>query len=162
MKQLYQKKVDERQEKELMKLGSQGFWFLYWILLASIFIQLFLGRSFSEIRGEWISFMCACVFMLIGCIRKGLWSFGHKKAPGMKYYVIYSLFGAVSFGIVFSLYRYLSYGRDVSLPALFLTWTAGLFVLLLPAFCIVGYLIRQSEKRRAKKLEEEMESEEEV
>lgn len=98
-KKLFEKKVDERQEMDLLRVEHYGFWFMYWMLLAEIIIQGVVLDGGEKILGEGIVFMATCVFVVIGWIRKGVWSYQTKKVPGVKYYLLYSLIAAVVSGI---------------------------------------------------------------
>lgn len=99
-KKLFEKKVDERQEMDLLRVEHYGFWFMYWMLLAEIIIQGVVLDGGDKILGEGIVFMATCVFVVIGWIRKGVWSYQTKKVPGAKYYLIYSLIAAVICGVL--------------------------------------------------------------
>lgn len=74
--------LDERQEQTLCKLESRGFWFLWWRLLAAILIQRFMGKTAEELTAEWLLFMAACLYMLVECIRNGIWDRHIKPTAG--------------------------------------------------------------------------------
>lgn len=74
--------LDEMQEQKLCKLESRGFWMLWWGLLAAILIQKFCGASISQITGEWVLFMLACLYGLVGCLRNGIWDRHIKPTLG--------------------------------------------------------------------------------
>lgn len=65
--------LDEMQEQTLWKLESRGFWLLWWGLLATMVIQSIMGVSAKEMAAEWILFMAVCLYMLVECIRNGIW-----------------------------------------------------------------------------------------
>ena len=99
-KKLFEKKVDERQEMDLLQVEHYGFWLMYWMLLAEIFIQGVILDGGDKILGEGIVFMATCVFAVVGWIRKGVWSYQAKKVPGVKSYLMYSLIAAAVSGIL--------------------------------------------------------------
>lgn len=94
-KNLFTKKVDERQEMDLLKVEHYSFWLMYYLLLIEIVIQGIILDEGDKIIGEWIVFMIVSVFALAGWIRKGVWSYQAKKVPGVKSYLRYSLLTAV-------------------------------------------------------------------
>ena len=65
--------LDEMQEQKLCKVGSRGFWMLWWGLLAALLIQNLGGASARQMAGEWVLFMIACLYGLIECLRNGIW-----------------------------------------------------------------------------------------
>lgn len=99
-KKLFEKKVDERQEMDLLWVEHYGFWFMYWMLLAEIIIQGVIMDGGDKIFGEGIIFMATSVFVVIGWIRKGVWSYQTRKVPGVKSYLMYSLIAAAVCGIM--------------------------------------------------------------
>lgn len=74
--------LDEMQEQKLCKLESRGFWILWWGLLAAILVQKLSGAPVSQIVGEWILFMIACLYGLVGCLRNGIWDRHIKPTLG--------------------------------------------------------------------------------
>lgn len=72
---IYSKKnvLDERQEQTLSKLESRGFWLLWWGLLAVIVIQRLMGKSAEDLLAEGILFTAICLYMLVECLRNGIW-----------------------------------------------------------------------------------------
>lgn len=79
LKKLFEKKVDERQEMDLLQIEHYGFWLMFWMLLVEIVIQGVVLDGGDKIVGEWIVFMATCVFVVIGWIRKGVWSYQAKN-----------------------------------------------------------------------------------
>lgn len=65
--------LDEMQEQKLCKLESRCFWLLWWGLLAAIIIQSLMGESGQVLIWEWALFMLASLYMLVECIRNGIW-----------------------------------------------------------------------------------------
>ena len=72
--------LDEMQEQNLRKLESWGFWLTWGALLLSILIQMLVYKDEAAkyLKGEWIVFMASCLFMLVGCVRLGIWP-GHPQ-----------------------------------------------------------------------------------
>lgn len=67
--------LDEMQEQKLLKIEHNGMWFAFWGLLIAIIVQLFIGEgdTFRNIAGEWIVFMCLCIYIFIDCMRNNIW-----------------------------------------------------------------------------------------
>lgn len=74
--------LDERQEQTLCKLESRCFWLLWWGLLAAILIQRLMGKTAEDLIAEWLLFMAACLYMLVECIRNGIWDRHIKPTVG--------------------------------------------------------------------------------
>lgn len=150
LKKLFEKKVDERQEMDLLRVEHYGFWFMYWLLLAVIIIQGVILDKGDKILGEWIVFMATCVFVVIGWLRKGVWSYQTKKVPGVKYYLIYSLVAAVICGLLGALFGFKENPDHLS-AILFraVVSSINVFAITFVVFLIAGGIA----KRREKKLE---------
>ena len=92
---LYSKKnrLDEMQEQTMRKIESHGFWLLWGSLLAAWIVQTVLGAA-DKAAGEWVVFMIGCIYMVVACLRNGLWD-RHlsDKAPAN---AVYSLVAAVA------------------------------------------------------------------
>lgn len=65
--------LDEMQEQQLLHLEAQGFRLLWGGLLLAMLLQS--GPAFDprQMLGESIVFMAACIYLLIGCLRRGIW-----------------------------------------------------------------------------------------
>lgn len=145
--------LDEMQEQKLLKLESRGFWLLWWALVVSMAVQMlvygFEGRELM--LGEWVVFMVSCVYMVIGCIRLGIWD--RKLKASFKNNLIYSIIAGLATCLLIGLSNYRSFGMPVN--ALLSGALAGCctFVLCLLALslCSAAY------KKRRAKLDEENE-----
>ena len=71
--------LDEMQEQTLRKIESRGFWLMWWGLFVVIIFQLMMQADISQMAGEWIVFMAACLYTLEECLRNGIWD-RHIKA----------------------------------------------------------------------------------
>ena len=71
---LYSKKnqLDEMQEQTMRKIESHGFWLLWGSLLAAWIVQMMFGAA-DKAAGEWVVFMIGCIYMVVACLRNGLW-----------------------------------------------------------------------------------------
>lgn len=97
--------LDERQEQMLLKIECWGCWLAFWGLLAAMFIQMIIDRDgIRYILGEWIVFMTLAFYLLISCMRNGIWD-RHLK-PNKKTNMIGSLLAGVVTGVLyFLIYR---------------------------------------------------------
>ena len=150
------KVVDEREEKEMMRIEHYMFWFAYWVLLVSIFAQLLcMAADFTQVAGEWIVFMLMSVGMVIGNLRGG--HFDYCSRPGWKAYLSWSLVAAVLVAVL-TLLRGIRSGyyqspQDAVLPLLIVGMFTGLITF--AALAAAGDIVR----RRRRKLEKEYEEE---
>ena len=96
---LYSKKnrLDEMQEQTMRKIESHGFWLLWGSLLAAWIVQTVFGAA-DKAAGEWVVFMIGCIYMVVACLRNGLWD-RHlsDKAPAN---AVYSLVAAVAVTLI--------------------------------------------------------------
>lgn len=158
----FEKKVDERQEMDLLKVEHMGFWLMYYMLLAAIFIQIFLfDDGFEMAAGEWIIFMSISIICLIGWIRKGVWSYQTRKVPGVRSYLKYSIISAIGLGIVFGVAFSFKW-NDTSPSGIIMriiSTMITMFIIIFPTFLVAGTIARRREKKLSDKDFEEDEEE---
>ena len=158
----FEKKVDERQEMDLMKVEHIGFWLMYYMLLAAILVQsFFFEDGFRLAAAEWIIFMLTSIICVIGWIRKGVWNYQTRKIPGVRSYLLYSIITALGFGIPFVLFFAFKW-NDTSLKVIairIVIMAASLFVITFAAFLIAGTIAKRREKKLAEQDFEEDEEE---
>lgn len=143
--------LDEMQEQNLRKLESWGFWLTWGALLLSIMIQMLIYKEEAGkyLKGEWIVFMVSNLYMVIGCVRLGIWS--RRGIPSFKSLCLISLLAGLVTGIFVAVYNYLIYG-DV-LTALATVILASLFTFVL---CLLVLVVSVSAyKKRRQKLDSE-------
>lgn len=97
--------LDEMQEQTLRKIESRGFWLMWWGLFAVMTFQfvvmtfqLMMQADISQMAGEWIVFMAACLYTLEECLRNGIWD-RHIKAS-LSTSIVGSLVGGVLSAVV--------------------------------------------------------------
>ena len=151
------KNVDERELMEMYKIEHYAFWAIFWLLLASIFIQLiFCGPQFSQIAGEWIVFMIAALGSSIAYFKGGHYDYFTK--PCLKSYLLYSLIFACAFDILFALIIYVQhsfYNMIGFIISVIFVWVF-LFVVLFVVLSISGEAI----KKKREKLEHQLDDKE--
>ena len=143
--------LDEMQEQNLRKLESWGFWLIWGALLLSIMIQMLIYKEEAGkyLKGEWIVFMASNLYMVIGCVRLGIWS--RRGIPSFTNILLISLLAGLVTGIFVAVYNYLIYG-DV-LTALATVILASLFTF---GLCLLVLVVSVSAyKKRRQKLDSE-------
>ena len=140
--------LDEMQEQALLKIEHNGCWLAFWGLLAAMALQMVMRVPGRQMLGEWIVFMALSLYIVIACLRKGIWD-RHLKA-NRKTNLIVSLLAAVATGILVTLSNpYLSEPLDYVLVA---GLTGGFtFVLCFAALSVCAKLYRN----RRNKLDKE-------
>ena len=140
--------LDEMQEQALLKIEHNGCWLAFWGLLAAMALQMVMRVPGRQMLGEWIVFMALSLYIVIACLRKGIWD-RHLKA-NWKTNLIVSLLAAVAAGIFVTLSNpYLSEPLDYVLVA---GLTGGFtFVLCFAALSVCTKLYRN----RRNKLDKE-------
>ncbi len=90
-----QNNLDEMQEQKLLKIEHNGFWLGFWALLTAIMMQLLFFRSMQMIAGELLVFFGLCIYMLVDCLRNGLWDRRLKADRKTNFLASLSAAGAV-------------------------------------------------------------------
>lgn len=157
-KNFFTKKVDERQERDLLLVEHYSFWLMFWLLAIEIIIQGIFLDDGDKILGEWIVFMITAVFAVAGFTRKGVWSYQSKKVPGVKSYFLYSVVAGIVGGVLgFLGGMKRSPGNQAEIFSNVVGMATGIFAISFVGFAILGTIT----KHREKKLElEEIDDEE--
>lgn len=146
------KKLDERELMEMYKIEHYAFWFLFWALFASIFIQmLFFEPSIKQIGGEWIIFMIAAVASSIAYYKGGHYDYFTK--PGIKSYLLYSIFFTIVADVIIAIAFYVhhNYYNMIGFIITIVLYGLVTFVVIFVTLALSGEAI----KKRRKKLEEQ-------
>lgn len=152
LKNMFEKKVDERQELELLKVEHAGFWSVYWMLLTSVMIQcVVMNKGLAEVLPEFLIFMVASVIIIVGCARKGLWSYQSRKVPGVKSYLLYSAITSVLAGLFFGIVNTIKWteGDIKTIVISVVLHMIVFFVMTFVAFLIVGGIAKKREAKLA-------------
>ena len=96
---LYSKKnqLDEMQEQTMRKIENHGFWLLWYSLLAAWIVQTVFGAA-DKAAGECVVFMIGCIYMVVECLRNGLWERHFSDTPLAN--AVYSLVAAVAVTLI--------------------------------------------------------------
>ena len=140
--------LDEMQEQELLKIEHNGCWLAFWGLLAVMAIQMVMGVPGTQMLGEWIVFMVLALYLVIACLRKGIWD--RRLKANRKTNLIISLLAGAAAGILITVSNpYLSEPLDYVLVA----GISGGFTFVL---CFIALsLSMKLYKKRREKLEQE-------
>lgn len=161
LKKIFAKKVDERQEMDILRVEHYSFYLMYFLLVIEMIIQGIILNEGDKIFGEWIVFMVVSAFALIGWIRKGVWSYQSRKVPGIKSYIWYSLIAGVVGGILGYCGGLRWNAGGLALMANIIIVAGFSFGLAFIAFLIVGSIARKREKKLELEAAEEEEDEDE-
>ena len=136
--------LDEMQERELLKIEHNGCCLAFWGLLAVMAVQMVMRVPGRQMLGEWIVFMALSLYIVIACLRKGIWD-RHLKA-NRKTNLIISLLAGAAAGILITVSNpYLSEPLDYVLVAGF----SGGFTFVL-CFIALSLSMKLYKKRREK------------
>lgn len=142
-------KLDEMQEQKLLKIERNGMWFAFWGLFLAILIQLAMDKEFvfRNILGEFIVFICLDIYILIACIKNGIWD--RKLEPNIKNNIIISLLSGVGCGGFFFVSSYLKYQKLLGSIATGIFMLSIIFILTFTALTLFAGIY----KKRVKKIE---------
>ena len=76
MKWFKKSSLDEMQELRLLKIESRGFWIGFIGLFLAIVVQIVIygTESIREVYvGEFIVFLCMGIYLIVECLRNGIW-----------------------------------------------------------------------------------------
>lgn len=151
MKKKSGNKLDEMQEQKLLKIEHNACWLAFWGLLTVCVVQAFIyGREdYKYITGEWLVFMCIALYIVIDCVRNGIWD--RKLAPTPAVNGWASLIGGVAVAVFNFVISYKQYGALAGAVA------TGVFLGTVAAgICFLGLTgMSYIYKKRLKKLENE-------
>ncbi len=149
--------LDEMQEQKLLKIEHNACWLAFWGLLAVCVVQAFIyGREdYKYIAGEWLVFMCLALYIVIDCVRNGIWD--RKLAPTPDVNGWGSLIAGIAVAVFNFVMSYKQYGALAGSVA------TGLYMgTLTSGICFLGLTgMTYIYKKRLKKLENEVSDEEE-
>lgn len=140
--------LDERELMEIYKIEHYAFWSMFWLLLASIFIQLiFCETSFRQIAGEWIVFMLVALGSGFAYYKGG--HYDYNTEPCIQSYLFYSLIFASVTDVLSALAIYAHHNYYNIIGFIFtvvFTWIF-LFIVIFIAICIGGEAIKKKRKK---------------
>lgn len=146
--------LDERQEKQLLRIEKNGCWLAFWALIASVFIQqwIFGIRDIKAIAGEYIIFLGLAIYLAFGCIKNGIWD-RHLKADS-KTNMVTSVVAAILSSIAFTFVNYRTYQNTLSVIATFVIMLVSVFIICFLALSALSLLYKKQVKKMEDKYEE--------
>ena len=146
--------LDEMQEQKLLHIESRGYWLSFWLLAASLVIQLVCygpGTDWRFMIAEWSIFMIIALYVAVACMKAGIWD--RKLKPTLGNNLLMSFCGGAVMGIAQFVISYRNYHKPVGSVA------AGIFSGLMVMVLCFGALTISATilKKRQEKLEEESE-----
>ena len=146
--------LDEMQEQKLLHIESRGYWLSFWLLAASLVIQLVCygpGTDWRFMIAEWSIFMIIALYVAVACMKAGIWD--RKLKPTLGNNLLMSFCGGAVMGIAQFVISYRNYHKPVGSVA------AGIFSgLMVMILCFSALTISSViYKKRQEKLEEESE-----
>lgn len=154
MKKERRSNLDEMQEQKLLKIEHNGCWLAFWGLGIALVVQCCLGAERSEVAGEWIVFMCLALYIVIACLKNGIWD--RKLSPTPKVNLAASFIAGIVVGVIFFFTSYSEYHAFLGSVA------TGIFMMAMTAgICFVSIsAVAAFYKERVRKLESEDDKEE--
>lgn len=147
--------LDEMQEQKLLKIEHTGFWIGFWGLAITIYIQLAMGHGdFMQIGGESLILMAMALYVLVQCIRNGIWD--RKLKPNLKTNLIVSLITGLAVGVFWFAVSYHNYHALAGSFATFIVMFISVSILALVMLSITSAIY----KRRRHQLDNKADLEE--
>ena len=151
-------KLDEMQEKKLLAIEHHALVLTGIGLIASIFIQQAVWTTDSRtVLGESAVLLVSSLYLLIACIRNGIWDRSAKK-PNMRKNTLISLVVSIAFAAFWSIVSYIRYDAWQGSLATFVVMFLMMFVLLMAVFSI-SVIAYYSHSRRLEQLADRDEQE---
>lgn len=166
MKIFGKKRIDERQEQEIWKIGCRAWQAAAILLCLSFFVKsVILELPLREWMSDLLIFLAVDIYTLICYVRKGIWS-GWEPAPNPRSNLLWSLMAAFAASVLMTTATIMrnGYGGSVlNILAVFVVYFMMFFVAVLFVFMVAERAFFRQARKTKKKLdaEEEQDAEEE-
>ena len=139
--------LDEMQEQKLLQIEHTAFWLIFWLLSIAIVGQILIGGYLDHILGEVICLWIVSIYILIRCLKNGIWDRNLKPRVGTN--LMYSSVAGLIVGIT----EYSQLTRIEKPNTLYSSLILGLsvFVLAFGVLSLCSYIY----KKRLNTLEQE-------
>ena len=150
--------LDEMQERKLLKIEHNALTLTGVGLLAAIFIQEAIWTTDSRIvMGESAVLLVSSLYVLIACIRNGIWDRSAKQ-PNMKKNTLISLVVSLIFAGFWGIVSYIRYDAWQGSLAAFTVMFLSMFVLLMAIF-VTSSVVYKHHSRKMEQLADQEEQE---
>lgn len=144
-------KLDERQERDLLKTEHVGFQIMLYVSVIVIVIQVvFMRASFQQLVGENVILLCGGIWAIWESMKNGLWTYDNSE-PSVKSNVIFSIIASLIATFLFVLAIYVRGGGSVLKVTTIGGFFSGIFILGFVVLSLLGH----STKSKKRKLENE-------
>lgn len=149
--------LDEMQEQKLLKIEHNGCYLAFWGLLVAIMVQSVIGGEnvLRNLAGEWIMFMALSIYLVIACLKNGIWD--RRLKANTKTNFLISLCAGIVIGAIFYFVSLINYGDQVGAIATAIVMLIVLFVMVFVVLCINTAIYKKRTAKIEKKLDEENE-----
>lgn len=141
--------TDERQDQEISIIEHYALWTMFWLLVVSIPVQLFLFHNPYFILGECIVVVIISLLLLISFVKRALW--GTYLAPSWKAHVLSGILTAVIGSSILAA----SFWENDHLTLYLISSLVVLFVLAFSLSYALGVLVQKRAKKLADLAEED-------
>lgn len=146
--------LDEMQEQKLLKIEHIGFWLGFWGLAIIIYIQIAMGNSsFAYIGGETVILIMMSLYMVVDCIRNGIWD--RKLKPNLKTNLMISLIAGLVVGGFWFIVSYRNYHMLAGSFATFVVMFVSVSILALSALTITSAIYKHKKHQLDRQADQE-------
>lgn len=148
--------LDEMQEQKLLHIEKNTCWFAFWTLGLSMIVQMivFKAEAMSHIAGEWIVFMCMCIYLTSACMKAGIWD--RRLKADAKTNAIVSVIAGLATAVINSITFWVNLSESEDRVVVMLIVAGVSFVMVAGACFVALSLAVRSYKKRLAKMEEEV------
>lgn len=143
------KQLDEMQECKLLKIQEKGFWLVFWVLFAAIFVQALIGTTLKEIAGEIVVLVVASIYIAAASLKNGLWT--RNTQPTVKVNLATSIIPALILGVFWAIRSIVVLDKPISESSV------QIIIVILSAYVVCFLMLeilRRVYKHRREKLDD--------
>jgi hypothetical protein len=147
----FKKKVDERQEIELLRAERDAFVVMSVVLVIVMMIKISLAgfdiNEYKNLISDYIVLFAGIIGLTVSCIKRGVWV--HTNKPNKQVYFICSFLGSILFSIIFFFvfhFMPMSYRLYASVIAFFVG-----IIIAFTALLLIGKLANKSQMKLQEK-----------
>lgn len=137
--------LDERQEQQLLRIEHFGCWIAFWGLFALLMVETALGLPQRELAGETLVFMGLALYLVVACLRHGIWD-RHLK-PTRTTNALLSLASGGGVGVFYFFLSYHNYGDLVTALITAVSMFLSIFVTCFLALWVTSALCLRKQRK---------------